>query len=102
MKNKIPASWKNAGLIIFGSFLYAVGMNVFIAPLDLFSGGGVGLSQLLAMFLERKIQIEGINLYGIINMLLNIPLLILAFRGIGKSFLLKPCWEPAASAFLSR
>lgn len=89
MKNKIPRQWKQTGFIIAGSFLYAAGMNVFIAPLDLFSGGGVGLAQLLAMFVEKVIETPGINLYGIINMLLNIPLLILAYKGIGKQFFIK-------------
>ncbi|MGN0505364.1 MAG: YitT family protein [Lachnospiraceae bacterium] len=89
MLDKIPSSWKKIGLIILGSFLYAVGMNIFIAPLGLFSGGGVGLAQLITLFVEKIIRVEGINLYGIINMMINIPLLFLAFKSVGKQFFVK-------------
>lgn len=80
---------KNAGLIIGGSLLYALGMNLFLTPLNLFSGGGVGLAQLITLFLEQFIKLTGINLYGIVYMLINIPLLFLAYFHIGKNFFVK-------------
>lgn len=80
---------KNAGLIIGGSLLYALGMNLFLTPLKLFSGGGVGLAQLITLFLEQVIRVGNLNLYGIIYMLINIPLLFLAFFQIGKRFFVK-------------
>lgn len=80
---------KNAGLIIAGSLLYALGMNLFLTPLKLFSGGGVGLAQLITLFLEQVVQAGNLNLYGIIYMLINIPLLFLAFFQIGKRFFVK-------------
>ena len=48
----------HAGLIIAGSLLYAFGMNVFLTPLHLFSGGGVGLAQLITLFLEKVITFK--------------------------------------------
>ena len=88
-KNKAVAFGKNTGLIIGGSMLYALGMNLFLTPLQLFSGGGVGLAQLITLFLEQFINVGSINLYGIIYMLINIPLLFLAFFQIGKHFFIK-------------
>lgn len=88
-KNKLSFVAKNTGLIIAGSLLYAFGMNVFLTPLHLFSGGGVGLAQLLTLFLEQFIKIEGLNLYGMVYMLINVPLLLLAYFQIGKKFFLK-------------
>lgn len=88
-KNKVVSLGKNVGLIIAGSLLYALGMNLFLTPLHLFSGGGVGLAQLLTLFLEQFIKVENLNLYGIIYMLINIPLLFLAFFSIGKTFFVK-------------
>ncbi len=88
-KSKAFSIGKNAGLIIAGSLLYAFGMNLFLTPLNLFSGGGVGLAQLLTLFLEQFIQVENLNLYGIVYMLINIPLLFLAFFQIGKNFFVK-------------
>ena len=88
-KSKVVVLGKNAGLIIAGSLLYALGMNLFLTPLKLFSGGGVGLAQLLTLFLEQVITVENLNLYGIVYMLINIPLLFLAFFQIGKTFFVK-------------
>lgn len=91
MKKKLKNNriMKNAGLIIAGSMLYALGMNLFLTPLHLFSGGGVGLAQLLTLFFEKFIRVEGFNLYGIVYMLINIPLLFLAYFRIGKKFFIK-------------
>lgn len=88
-KSKSVILVKNAGMIIAGSMLYALGMNLFLTPLHLFSGGGVGLAQLLTLFLEQVIVVENLNLYGIVYMLINIPLLFLAFFQIGKNFFVK-------------
>ena len=88
-KSKSNILIKNAVLIVAGSMLYALGMNLFLTPLHLFSGGGVGLAQLLTLLLEKFIQVEGLNLYGIVYMVINIPLLFLAFFSIGKKFFIK-------------
>ena len=64
MKKKSNGILKNAGLIIGGSILYALGMNLFLTPLKLFSGGGVGLAQLLTLFIEQFIDVGSFNLYG--------------------------------------
>lgn len=80
---------KNACLIMGGSLLYALGMNLFLTPLHLFSGGGVGLAQLLTLFLEQMIDVGSFNLYGIVYMLINIPLLLLAYFQLGYKFFIK-------------
>lgn len=88
-KKKWAVALRNTGLIIGGSMLYALGMNLFLTPLQLFSGGGVGLAQLITLFLEQFVNVGSINLYGIVYMLINIPLLFLAFSQIGKQFFIK-------------
>ena len=88
-KSRAVVLGKNTALIIAGSMLYAFGMNLFLTPLQLFSGGGVGLAQLLTLFLEKFIRVESLNLYGIVYMVINIPLLFLAFFHIGKPFFVK-------------
>lgn len=100
-KSKALALGKNAGLIIAGSLLYAFGMNEFLTPLNLFSGGGVGLAQLLTLFLEQVVSAENINLYGIVYMLINIPLLFLAYYQIGRSFFVKTQIGSVLSVYLS-
>lgn len=74
--------------IIVGCLIYAVGLNVFIIPMNLYSGGAVGLAQLLS-YGAGQIgikEIAGLNLYGIIYLLLNIPILFIAWFKIGKTF----------------
>lgn len=87
---------KNAGLIIGGSILYALGMNLFLTPLHLFSGGGVGLAQLITLFMEQFIDVGNFNLYGIVYMLINIPLLFLAYYQLGYKFFIKTLIGSAA------
>ncbi len=88
-KSRSKILLKNAGLIIGGSLLYALGMNLFLTPLKLFSGGGVGLAQLITLFLENLIDVGSFNLYGIVYMLINIPLLFLAYFQLGYKFFIK-------------
>ena len=88
-KSKSKILMKNACLIMGGSLLYALGMNLFLTPLHLFSGGGVGLAQLLTLFLEQMIDVGSFNLYGIVYMLINIPLLLLAYFQLGYKFFIK-------------
>ncbi len=88
-KSKSKILMKNAGLIIGGSLLYALGMNLFLTPLHLFSGGGVGLAQLLTLFLESFIDVGSFNLYGIVYLVINIPLLFLAYFQLGYKFFIK-------------
>ena len=88
-KSKSMILAKNAGLIIGGSLLYALGMNLFLTPLHLFSGGGVGLAQLLTLFFEQLIDVGSFNLYGVVYLLINIPLLFLAYFQLGYKFFIK-------------
>ncbi len=88
-KSKVAVLGKNTGMILAGSLLYALGMNLFLTPLHLFSGGGIGLAQLLTLFLEQVIKVGNFNLYGIVYMLINIPLLFLAYFQIGRRFFIK-------------
>ena len=81
--------------IIVGCLIYAVGLNVFIIPMNLYSGGAVGLAQLLS-YGAGQIgikEIAGLNLYGIIYLLLNIPILFIAWFKIGKTFFKYNPWN---------
>lgn len=80
------------GIIILGSIIYAFGTNFFIVPMDLYSGGVVGTSQIIRTFLVGGLHLQlpaGFDIAGIINFTLNLPLLYLAYRSISRSFLIK-------------
>lgn len=76
--------------ILLGCAIYSAGVNLFIFPLHLYSSGVVGLSQLISdficLFLPSYTQTD---FNGMVYLLINIPLLLFAWRSFGKSFLIK-------------
>lgn len=76
-------------LAIAGTFFYTLGIKLFITGLGLYSGGVMGLSQLIRSLLARFVTLPSFDLAGVIYYLINIPIFILAYRSIGKKFLLK-------------
>ncbi len=75
-------------LVILGGFVYSVGANIFVRPLGIYNAGFVGLAQLVEYLLE-KIAGRPTNLYSVIYVMFNIPLLILAFKGINRRFFIR-------------
>ncbi|NBK97926.1 MAG: YitT family protein [Erysipelotrichia bacterium] len=72
-------------LVVVGSFLFCVGLNLFITPMNLYTGGIVGLSQMIrTLFNEWGLQLGEIA--GYINMAFNLPLLFIAYKSISKRF----------------
>ncbi len=70
---------------VIGLIIFCAGINLFVEPNHLYSGGVLGLAQLLNKFIN---DLTGINTYltAIIYLLINIPLLITAYFSISKSF----------------
>ena len=81
-------SKKKLIIAIAGTLLYAIGMNVFIVPLGLYSGGFMGLGQLIRTLLVNYCHINpgNIDIAGIVYYIINIPLFILAYKKLGKPF----------------
>ena len=80
-------SKKKLIIAIAGTLLYAIGMNVFIVPLGLYSGGFMGLGQLIRTLLVNYCHINpgNIDIAGIVYYIINIPLFILAYKKIGRA-----------------
>ena len=70
---------------IFGLGVFCVGINLFVEPCHLYSGGILGLSQLINRLVNDMFNLN-IYLTGILYLLINIPLLIMAYHSISKSF----------------
>ncbi|BCN29744.1 YitT family protein [Anaeromicropila herbilytica] len=79
------------GASIFGTLLYAIGLNVFIVPFSLYSGGFVGISQIIRTICTDMFHMNfgNVDVSGIIFLLINIPLLFLAITIMGRRFLCK-------------
>ena len=91
---KINSRWSKLAVIIAGSFLYTFGMNYFLIPYGLYSGGGIGIAQVITYLLGKVIDFGGKNVYGIVYFLINIPLLVLRSeeRRVGKEC--RSRWSP--------
>lgn len=89
MKTKKSALYEY--LVIFlGSVLIPLGMNLFIVPLSLYNGGLIGIAQIIRTVIVDATGIStAFDFAGIINLILNIPLLILAWFNFGKSLFWK-------------
>ncbi len=76
--------------ILLGAFIYAIGMNVFLRPLHLYSGGLLGFTQLIEILLsEHGYVIKNVSISGILYYLINLPFFIIAFRKIRRRFMVK-------------
>lgn len=82
---------KQTLLAVLGVFLYAVGMNLFIVPVHLYSGGLMGFCQVLRTFLVNHLHLSfgAVDIAGLIYYLLNVPLFIIAIKNIGRKFFAK-------------
>ncbi len=72
---------------LFGSVLFCIAINFFVVPNHLYTGGILGLSQLLRSIIIDVFNVEtSFDISGAIYYLINVPLFILAYRLLGKRF----------------
>ena len=76
-------------MAVVGTFCYAFGIRMFIKGIGLYSGGVMGICQLLSTLIGHFIPLDGFDPAGIIYYIFNIPIFILAYKAIGKMFLLR-------------
>ena len=81
---------KEYGLIIIGALLFCFGINTFISPLGLYNGGVVGISQIIRTIVVEYIPVlKNFEIAGVINFIINIPLLLIAYKSISKKFFIR-------------
>lgn len=95
--------WSRFGIAIFATFVYAVGVNCFIVPMGLYSSGILGMCQVIRTLLVKALNLSpAVDFSGILYLLVNIPILLLAWRAMGKEFLARTLvCTLASSVFLS-
>lgn len=86
MKKTMKRYSRNAIIVIFGTFVFTLGISLFITPIHMYSGGVMGFSQVLRTLLSDAGIHFPFEVSGIINFILNVPLMILAYRNISKRF----------------
>lgn len=76
--------------LVLGSVLLTVGIWLFVTPNHINFGGMIGLSQLIEYVIKHLLPVpDGMNLLGIINFTLNIPLFIMAYTIMNRDFCIK-------------
>lgn len=78
--------------IVFGAALFAIGVNVFLQPLNIYNGGFLGFSQLLRDYIEEIFRLNlQFDISGYLNLIMNSFLIAFAYKKISKKFALKTC-----------
>ncbi len=88
-------------MIIVGNLSYAAGVNLMINPIHLYSGGFTGIAQLIRTFLLDFLhvpQIGTLDYMGIIYFMINVPFFIMAYRVMGRKFLISTVISIAMSS----
>lgn len=80
-------NFKDVILMIVGSFFVALAINIVFDPMGLDTGGVTGLS-ILIKYLTRDFFDGGIPVW-LTNLVLNVPLFIMAIRNKGFRFMIK-------------
>ena len=92
--------WTRLAVGILGTFINAFGVNYFIVPMGLFSGGILGVSQLLRTLISQHVAIPpGVDIAGPLYLLLNLPLILLAWNALGKVFVVRTLICTVTSSF---
>lgn len=90
IKELLNWSYKDFIKMFIGSFMFCIAVNIFIVPNNLYTGGVLGIAQLIRSII---VDVFGINcsfdFSGILYYLLNIPLFILAYKSLSKSFFIR-------------
>lgn len=75
-------------LAIAGTFIFALGVNLFAVPAGLYNGGFLGIGQLLRTLFVSVFgwNFGSVDIAGVIYYFCNIPLFILAYTKLGKAF----------------
>lgn len=83
--------WLRLLAAIFGELLAALALNLFIVPLELYTGGLMGLCQLFRTLMATYLHINfgAYDVAGVLYFLLNIPILLYAWRTLGRGLVLR-------------
>ncbi|MGE6260223.1 YitT family protein [Heyndrickxia sporothermodurans] len=84
--DSVSVHLKKIAIVFVGAVLNAFAMNFFLKPASVYASGFTGIAQLLSKIIT---QFTPLNLStGLLLFLLNIPVAILGWRKIGKTFTL--------------
>ncbi len=82
---------KELFMAVLGTLIFAIGVNLFTVPVGLYSGGFIGIGQIIRTVLVDYLNLPlgEFDIAGLIYYIINIPLFVLAYRQLGKKFFFK-------------
>ena len=89
--NTLHNRWLRLVAAVVGELIAAAALNLFIVPLHLYTGGILGVCQLARTLMQTYLGISfgPYDIAGILYFLSNIPILLLAYKTLGKSLVFK-------------
>lgn len=93
--------WFKFSKCFLGVFLYSLAVNLFIVPNHLYTGGILGLSQIIRTILVSNFNLHiNFDISSIIYYIFNLPLLILAYKKINRAFLVRTIYTVTLNSLL--
>lgn len=88
--NTLHNRWLRILAAMGGQLILVCGINLFIVPLNLYAGGLLGVCQLIRTLLQDFLGLSfgQTDIAGILYFLINVPILLLAFRTLGRRLVL--------------
>jgi len=93
----VKSEVKKVIVVLIGALLNSIGLNLFLIPANVYASGFTGISQLLSSVLEQYTPLSIST--GVLLLLLNIPVAILGWMKVGKSFTIYSFFSVAATTF---
>lgn len=103
-RKQLTGEGKRLGIALGGALIYSAGVNLFIVPAGLYSGGMMGAAQVIRTLLVNYLHLplHNFDIAGLIYYAVNIPVMLLAMKDIGKQFFAKTViCVTATTVFLS-
>ena len=76
---------------VLGTAIFAAGVNLFTVPIGLYSGGFVGISQIIRTVLVEYLHLNAgdFDIAGVVFWIINLPVLFMGYRVMGRVFMVK-------------
>ena len=91
-KNSVRGMLRDVSLLLIGSLIYGIGIYMFVVPANIAPGGASGIA-LMVNF------VTGLPV-GTLTLVLNVPLLILAWFYLSKKFAVSTAITTAVCSFV--
>lgn len=91
-KIKELLNWKIEDIIkmLIGSLVFCVAINTFIVPSNLYTGGVLGIAQLIRSIIIDIFKLSiSFDFSGILYYIINIPLFVVAYKNLSKTFFIR-------------